>query len=174
MTTDTTEYQTWTTYIWAREEARRCGDRRVGTDHLLLGLLHDPAVIAILGVSLEQGRQAVDVLDRRALASVGLGAPFEAPPLAMRPVPARPTLRCVLKDRLPMTPAAKKAMEEGARSSRDRRRLNPVDVLLCLLNLEHPDPVADLIAALELDVDAVKARIVGAEDPQQQTFGTSF
>ena len=80
MTTDGTLYHPWTTYIWAREEARRCGDRRVGTDHLLLGLLHDPATVAVLGVSLEQCRQALDSLDRGALESLGLTASLEAPP----------------------------------------------------------------------------------------------
>jgi hypothetical protein len=162
VTRDGTQYQTWTTYIRAREEARRCGDRRVGTDHLLLGLLHDPAVAAVTGVSLEQGRQALDSVDRRALEALGLTASLEAPPLAIREIPARPTFRDVLKDRLPMAPAAKTALEEAARHGRDRRRLNPIVVLLCLLNLKHPDPVADLIVELNLDAAAIKARIVGA------------
>ena len=35
----------------AREEARRRGDRRVGTEHLLLALLEDPAIEAVLGVT---------------------------------------------------------------------------------------------------------------------------
>ena len=98
MTTDGTVYHPWTTYIWAREEARRCGDRRVGTDHLLLGLLHDPGTVAFLGVSLEQCRQALDSLDREALESLGLTASLEAPPLAMRRMPARPT--CELSSRI--------------------------------------------------------------------------
>ncbi|MGD1032906.1 MAG: Clp protease N-terminal domain-containing protein, partial [Candidatus Dormibacteria bacterium] len=39
----------------AAEEASRRGDRRVGTDHLLLGLLHQPDSRAAraLGISLE-------------------------------------------------------------------------------------------------------------------------
>jgi len=162
VTTDGTEYHPWTTYIWAREEARRCGDRRVGTDHLLLGLLHDPAVVAVLGVSLEQCREALDSLDREALESLGLTASWEAPPLAMRLVPARPTLRAVLKDRLPMTPAAKVALEQAARPVRKGRRVNPQDVLVCLLDLKHPDPVADLVVELNLDAEAIRARILGA------------
>ena len=162
MTTDGTLYHPWTTYIWAREEARRCGDRRAGTDHLLLGLLHDPATVAVLGVSLEQCRQALDSLDREALESLGLTASLEAPPLAMRRVPARPTLRAVLKDRLPMTPAAKQTLERAARPTRQGRRVNSQDVLLCLLDLKHPDPVADLIVELNIDAEAVRARMSGA------------
>jgi len=162
VTTDGTWYHPWTTYIWAREEARRCGDRRVGTDHLLLGLLHDPAVVAVLGVSLEQGRRALGSLDDEALHSLGLTASWEAPPLAMRHIPARPTVRAVLQDRLPMTPAAKGALERAARSKRKENRVNSRDVLLCLLELEHPDPVADLIVELNLDPEAVRARILDA------------
>jgi Clp amino terminal domain, pathogenicity island component len=162
VTTDATLYHPWTTYIWAREEARRCGDRRVGTDHLLLGLLHDPAAVALLGVSLEQCRQALDSLDRDALGSPGLTASLEAPPIAMRHMPARPTLRAVLKDRLPMTPAAKQALERAARPMRQGRRVNPEDLLLGLLDLKHPDPVADLIVKLDIDAEAVRARISAA------------
>ena len=49
----------------AAEEARRRGDRRVGTEHLLLGLLHEPDSKAAraLGVSLEDARLASDALD---------------------------------------------------------------------------------------------------------------
>jgi hypothetical protein len=51
-----------------------------------------------LGVSLEQCRQALDSLDREALESLGLTASLEAPPLAMRRIPARPT--CELFSRI--------------------------------------------------------------------------
>jgi hypothetical protein len=36
------EYHPWTTYVYAREEARRRGDGCVGTEHLVLGLLREP------------------------------------------------------------------------------------------------------------------------------------
>jgi len=58
----------------ATQEARRLGDRRLGTDHLLLGLLHDedfPAAKA-LGVSLADARTASEALDRAALVAVGI------------------------------------------------------------------------------------------------------
>jgi Clp amino terminal domain, pathogenicity island component len=58
----------------AAEEAGRRGDRRLGTDHLLLGLLHDAdsSAARALGVSLESARGASDALDRAALAAVGV------------------------------------------------------------------------------------------------------
>lgn len=49
----------------ATEEARRRGDRRLGTDHLLLGLLHDEDSQAAhaLRVSLAAARAASEALD---------------------------------------------------------------------------------------------------------------
>src|SRR5262245_29909452 len=54
----------------ALEEARRRGDRRLSTEHLLLALLYDPAAAPAraLGVDLETARAALDALDRAALA----------------------------------------------------------------------------------------------------------
>ncbi|HKR98147.1 MAG TPA: Clp protease N-terminal domain-containing protein, partial [Candidatus Dormibacteraeota bacterium] len=43
------EYHPWTTYVYAREEARLRGDRRVGTEHLVLGLLREPDLAQVLG-----------------------------------------------------------------------------------------------------------------------------
>jgi hypothetical protein len=61
-----------------------------------------------------------------------------------------------------MTPAAKEALERAARPARQRKRVNPQDVLLCLLDLKPPDPVADLIVELNIDAEAVRARMSGA------------
>jgi len=59
-------------YLQAGEEARRRGDRRTGTDHLLLALLDNPSIEAVLGVSLQQARQA--------LASLESGSPGHSRP----------------------------------------------------------------------------------------------
>jgi hypothetical protein len=76
----------------ATEEARRRGDRRLGTDLLLLGLLHEPDSPAAraLGVSLAEARAAVDALDRAALTAVGIeaGSLGEGPPRGHRSRPA--------------------------------------------------------------------------------------
>jgi hypothetical protein len=60
-----------------------------------------------------------------------------------------------------MTPAAKRALEQAARPMRKGRRVSPLDVLVCLLDLKHPDPLASLIVELDLDAEAVRARIMG-------------
>src|SRR4029077_6780656 len=106
----------WTIYMRASEEARRRGDRRTGTDHILLGLLEDPSIEVVLGVSLQQARQAVESLGQEALGALGIGSGTDAPPLPMRAVPKKPMFRDVMKnDRLRMTPAAKNVLEEAVK-----------------------------------------------------------
>jgi hypothetical protein len=69
----------WAIYLRASEEARRRGDRRTGTDHILLALFEDPSIEAVLGVSLQQARQALESLDQQALVALGLGSGAYAP-----------------------------------------------------------------------------------------------
>src|SRR6188472_734335 len=61
----------------AAEEARRRGDRRIGSDHLLLALLKDEDSVTAraLGVDLPTARGALVELDRQALAWVGIDVP---------------------------------------------------------------------------------------------------
>jgi Clp amino terminal domain, pathogenicity island component len=155
-------YHPWTTYIDAREEARRRGDRKVGTEHLILGLLREPAVAQALGCDLQTARDALDAMDHDALAAVGIGAAFNAPPIPIdEPIkrPVRPTLKAVLRDRLPMTPAAKTALEKSSKEIRRGRHIGPQQVLLTVLELEPPDPAAELIAALGVDRAAARQRL---------------
>ncbi len=109
----------WAIYLRASEEARRRGDRRTGTDHVLLALLEDPSIEVVSGVSLQQAREALESLDREALAVVGLGSGIDAAPLPMRAVPKKPRIRDVMrKDRLRPTPAAKKVLQEAVKPNR--------------------------------------------------------
>ena len=75
----------WAICLRASEEARRRGDRRTGTDHLLLGLLEDPSIEVVLGLTLQQARQALDSLDQEALGALGLGSCTGAPPCRCAP-----------------------------------------------------------------------------------------
>ena len=152
-------YHPWTTYIDAREEARRCGDRKVGTDHLLLGLLHDQDIASVLGTDLPSARDAAGALDRQALAVLGIGPALDAPPLPMRDTPGRPTLKAVLTDRLPLTPAAKLVLTEAGKPMRRSRRISARQVLLRLLEQDAPDPAAALLAALGVDRAAVREHL---------------
>jgi hypothetical protein len=134
-------YHPWSTYIDAREEARRRGDRKVGTEHLILGLLRQPVLAQALGSDLQTARDALDAMDHDALAAVGIGAAFNAPPIPIdEPIkrPSRPTLKAVLRS----------AHHDG-----------PQQVLLTVLELKPPDPAAELIAALGVDRAAARQRL---------------
>jgi hypothetical protein len=151
----------WAVYLQASEEARRRGDRRTGTDHLLLALLEDPSIEVVLGVSLPQARRALESLDHEALATLGLGSDADAPPIPMRAVPKKPRIRDVAqKDRFRMTPAAKKVLEEAYKPKGHRKlRVTGPEVLAQILALEPPDPAALLLGALGVNTSDVQRRL---------------
>ena len=138
----------------AADEARRRGDRRVGTDHLLLGLLHDPTdkVASALGVDLASARAAEDALDRAALAAVGIDA-GDLGPVAEAAGARRPALTSGAR-------AVLKGAVEQARATRSRR-IETRHLLLALLACERPDPAAQLLHELRVDAAAVRARLAG-------------
>jgi hypothetical protein len=151
-------YHPWTTYMWASEEARRRGDRRAGTDHLVLGLLREPTIEALLGVSLRQARDAIESLDREALGALGLGPGVAAPPLPMREVPQKATIRGLIK-RLRPTPAANKVLQEAGKPMRRGKHITARQVLIRILDLQPPDPAALLLAALEVNTLELRRRL---------------
>jgi Clp amino terminal domain, pathogenicity island component len=163
MTTESVVPETlhaWAIYLRASEEARRRGDRRTGTDHILLALFEDPSIEVVLGVSLQDARHALDALDQEALGALGLGSGFDAPELPMRPVPRKPRIRDVVqRDRLRMTPAAKIVLEEASKHNRRRGYLTGRQVLAQILTLQPPDPAAVLLDALAVNTSEVRRRL---------------
>jgi hypothetical protein len=151
----------WAVYLRAGEEARRRGDRRTGTDHVLLALFEDPSIEGVLGVSLQQARQALESLDHEALGAVGLGPGADAPPLPMRAVPKKPRIRDVAKkDRFRMTPAAKKVLEDAYKPKGHRKlQVTGPEVLAQILALRPPDPAAVLLGALDVNTSEVRRRL---------------
>ncbi|MCR6484809.1 Clp protease N-terminal domain-containing protein [Amycolatopsis sp. OK19-0408] len=135
----------------ALAESRRRGDRRLGTEHLLLGLLHDPDCARALGVDLEQARAALDRLDRAALAALGIEVE------GMRP---------------PRVPVKRGKLTLGALTSNARAVVNealrervPAELLRVLLTVTPPDPAADLLAELGVDREAVRRRVNSPAGP---------
>jgi hypothetical protein len=150
----------WAICLRASEEARRRGDRRYGTDHLLLALLEDPSIEAVLGVSLQQARRALESLDHEALGALGLESGTDAPPLPMRVVPKKPRIRDVAqRDRLRITPAAKKVLEEASKPNRRKLQITAQQVLAQILTLQPPDPAAALLGALGVNTSEVRRRL---------------
>lgn len=137
------------TYLDANTEALLRGDRRVGTEHVLLALLHDDASTRALDTDLTSARRALELLDQRALNQLGIAPPSPGPVLPGR-----------AGDRLPLTPAAK-AVFKGLRAEAGRERIGLEHVLLGLLGRTAPDPAAALLDALGTDRDAVRARLGG-------------
>jgi hypothetical protein len=160
MTTESVVPETlhaWAICLRASEEARRRGDRRTGTDHLLLALLEEHSIEVLLSVSLQQARQALESLDHEALGALGLGFGPDTPPPPMRAVPKKPTIRDIAqKDRLRMTPAAKKVLEEAAKPNRRKLQITAQQVLAQIFTLQPPDPAAVLLRALGVKASEVR------------------
>lgn len=147
-----------TTYYDARDEAVRRGDRVIGTEHLVLALLVDPASPAAraLGRDLDCARRALDALDHEALAAIGI-----QPPVTAGPAAARAT------GRLRLTPAAK-AVLTGIRDARKSRGTGLGTVLSALLDLPRPDPAAALPATLGVDARAARERFTDYDQEGQR------
>jgi hypothetical protein len=162
----TEQYHPWTTSLNAREEARRRGDRKLGTEHLLVALLMEPDLAQALGCDVDAARAALASMDREALGALGIGPELDAPPIPARAVPARsrPTIKEMVRDRLGMTPAAKSLLKEVAKPLRRGHHMSASDVLLALLELERPDPAAVLLDALGVDRATVRERVSAVAD----------
>jgi hypothetical protein len=152
------DYNFGATYYDARDEAVRRGDRTVGTEHLVLALLADPASPAAraLGCDLDSVRRALDALDREALAAVGVQPGITAGPVAVRAT-----------GRLRLTPAAK-AVVTGIRDARKSRGAGLGIMLSALLGLPRPDPAAELLAALGVDAQAARERFTDYDQEGQK------
>ncbi len=138
----------------ARQEAAHRGDRRIGTEHLLLALLHDAASARIVGISAARASDAAAQLDRDALAAIGItGWPLE------------PTSPAPLGRHSPrMTPGAKTVLQQALmRASTEKSRaITTRHLLLAVLDRDEPDPAATLLAALSVDRAVLRNRLIAA------------
>lgn len=132
----------------AQAEAQRRGDRRLGTEHLLLGLLHEPEAVRVLGVDLDAARTALNDLDRQALAAVGLDVgdflPTTSPAKTPRP---------------PLTSGAQAALLRAIKPGGKVGHPEARHFVLALLECRRPDPAADLLTNLRVDAQAVRDRL---------------
>jgi len=137
---------------YASEEAIRDGHRRIGADHMLLGLLHDPTseAVRVIGADLEVARASSLALDLAALAAVGVDA---TPMDLAAPIRAR--------GRPPLTSGARAALARGVRAARaaKSRRIEPRHLLVGILGCQRPDPGAELLDALGVDRAAAREQL---------------
>lgn len=123
----------------AMAEAHRRGNRRIGTDDLLLGLLHDPYVAETLGTTVQAARDAARTLDQQALAAIGIDISDFPLGTAIRPGP-----------RTPLTSGSRQTLQRALRytvAAKDRR-IQTTHLLRALLDRDLPDPAVALITEL--------------------------
>lgn len=137
----------------ARYEAGRRGDRRIGTEHLLLALLHDTTIARAVGADADDAREAADELDRMALAAVGVDM-------------GRTSIsgRAVLGKYVPFTSAAKMVMRQtlAHATAEKAKTITPQHMVRALLDRADPDPAAAILTALSVNRAAVRRRLSDA------------
>lgn len=144
----------------AKYEAERRGDRRIGTDHLLLALLQDHELARIVGIDASAASDAAERLDRDALAAVGLTFGDLGP--AGGPTPVR---RAVM-----MTSGAKAVLQHAlaGAAAEKARTITTRHMMLALLARSEPDPAATLLAALPVHREQLRERLAtpGEQPPR--------
>lgn len=135
------------------EEAHLRSDRRVGTDHLLLGLLHDAQVAGLLCITLEQARAGSRDLDRRALHSIGIDIGDFSPTATPRKRKRMQLTSGITSEARAIFPRAYTLAD-----SEQVRKVTPVHLLCALLEREQPDPAAALLTELQIDRTDARAK----------------
>jgi ATP-dependent Clp protease ATP-binding subunit ClpA len=136
----------------AIEEAQQRGDRLLGSEHLFLGLLHEPDSVAVkaLGVDLSGAREALATLDRAALAAIGLD-------VGDLPMASRAASRKGPRMSSAARAVINRAVKEATRTK--ARHVGTTDMALALLATDPPDPVVALMVELGIDRPAVRERL---------------
>jgi ATP-dependent Clp protease ATP-binding subunit ClpA len=137
----------------AHFEAARRGDRKIGTEHLLLALLQDAELARIVGADAAAAHDAAVELDRKALVAIGLELNG-----------FQPAGSVALGRHVPLTAGAKTVIRQTLRhaTAEKARSLTPRHILLALLDHREPDAAAALLTALSVDVTAVRQRLGAA------------
>ena len=88
----------------------------------------------------------------------------------MRAVPKKPRFRDVAqKDRLRMTPAAKKVLQGAVKPNRRKTQVTAQQVLAQILTLQPPDPAAVLLGALGVNASEVRGRLDLSSEAGRET-----
>jgi ATP-dependent Clp protease ATP-binding subunit ClpA len=139
----------------ATKEAAAAGEDRIGTEHLLLGLLLQPGSLAcrVLSTDHAKAEAAVAALDRAALTAIGIE-------VGERRVPVVPSSR----HRSRFTSGARSLLVAGIENTKaeKQRTVDERHLLAAILDLMHPDPAADLIDALGVDREVARAKLRAA------------
>lgn len=134
----------------ASYEAGRRGDRRIGTEHLLIAVVQDETVARAVGVDHAAVQEAADELDRAALTAVGID-------MGRTPINAHTKLGT----QLPFTPAAKTVLHQTLvhATTEKAKNITCQHMALALLDRVDPDPAAAILTALSVDRAAARDRL---------------
>ncbi|MEL4318468.1 Clp protease N-terminal domain-containing protein [Leifsonia sp. YIM 134122] len=130
------------TVVRSVEVAGRRGDRRLGTEHLLLAALHDDGIASALGVDAAAAEAAADAADREALSEIGVDVAAYGPLVHAVGTP-RP--RLTAGGKVVMKRTLEYAVVERS------RRIELRHLVLALLERPEPDPAAALLSRLGID-----------------------
>ena len=152
----------------AQASARLRGDGRIGTDHLLIGVVTSGNEIARrAGLSVEGLQEALDRLDGSALGAFGIEAASEAL-LASSPVRPhsgrkRPHRR-ILARHLPLSAGAKRSLKKSLRLALDHRHrhINTNHLLAALSTGGHNDPAVRLLRSSAVDPADLESAVQAA------------
>jgi ATP-dependent Clp protease ATP-binding subunit ClpA len=146
-------------------EARRRGDKYVGSEHLLLGLLADPLGLATraIGVDLPEARAALQRFDGQALDAIGINSSL-AVPGASGASGARGAMADNCR-RLRLTNGAKQVLQRAAHEGLRLRetRVTIRHILLAILAARPPDQAALLLRFLDRDTDHIRQSLLPVE-----------
>lgn len=148
----------------ALEYAEARGEQHIGTEHLLIGVVESGGPVAssslrALGVTPERARLALEELDVRALAAVGVDRPVAIP--ITRPPRRRRRWRG-LRDSIPFTDGAKSCLESSLLQAEavGDRHIGAEHILLAISRSGQRDPARLVLEELEVDPDELHADMV--------------
>ncbi|GAB3305036.1 hypothetical protein EK0264_04405 [Epidermidibacterium keratini] len=138
----------------ALNEARGRGDSVVGTDHLLVALLHDPPLASgvLGGRTPDDARSALRARDAAALRSAGVDVdPWD--------IPRAPAIAD--QSRLPMSAGLQQVLQAARHVATEHgcRRIQTHDLLAAVATRPAPDPALDLFNALGLEPARIAAEL---------------
>lgn len=147
----------------AVHEAERRGDRHIGTEHLVLGLVsvrgHElAAALDRDDVTLDAGRRELGDADTEALAAVGLGAaPLAAEPGQRLRGTSRRRRWWSRANHIPFTSGAKDTFEASLHTALERgdRHIGVEHLAGALEQRDPRDPGVALLRRLDLDPSAL-------------------
>jgi ATP-dependent Clp protease ATP-binding subunit ClpA len=145
--------------VAAEEASRRRGDLRLGTEHLLMGVVATGEPVSMeFGLSVDRIRAAQEARDARALRAVGIEADLDVIP---RRPPRRSRHWLWPRSHLPFTVAAKRSLERSLHIclAEHHRAITTTHLMAALVVGEPRDPAVRALRDLGIDPSEIDEAI---------------